>query len=168
MSCPGINDFVAPFKGGGFGVNVAGGLRAGFRNIVQIEYRMDISYLHDLTMPTGETNHEMTNTSPKTYLAKFNPLFWTGDPGTAWFLVFGLGRDVKYYDKNENGWKKGDMTVLGLEYDKISRNLEAGASLEYRTVTYNQFDLPDFGSAASSFKASFIVAAVHFGIGLGF
>jgi hypothetical protein len=168
MSCPGINDLVTPLKGGGLGLNLSAGLRVGFKNIAQIEYRTDASYLHDFLTPEDDANIEMTHKAPQAVLAKFNPLFWKGDPGNAWFLVFGLGRNAKYYDKNDHGWKSGDMTVYGLEYDKITRNLEVGVGLEYRTVKYGRIDMPAYPSAVPPYKASFIVAAVHFGIGLGF
>ena len=60
------------------------------------------------------------------------------------------------------------MTVYGLEYDKITRSLELGVSVEYRTVTYGQLEMPAYPAAVPPYKSSFIVAAVHFGIGLGF
>ena len=168
MSCPGINDLVTPLKGGGLGLNLSAGLRLGFRNIVQLEYRLDSSYLHDFLEPANDANIEMTNKTPTTLLVKFNPLFANSDPKTAWFLVFGVGRNAKYVDKNDDGWKKGDMTVYGLEYDKITRSLELGVSVEYRTVTYGQLEMPAYPAAVPPYKSSFIVAAVHFGIGLGF
>jgi hypothetical protein len=168
MSCPGINDLVTPLKGGGLGLNLSAGVRTGFKNIVQLEYRTDAAYLHDFLTPEEDANIEMTHKAPWALLIKFNPLFLKGDPGTAWFLVFGLGRNAKYFDKNDHGWKSGDLTVYGLEYDKITRSLEVGVGLEYRTVTYGRIDMPAFPAAVPPYKASFIVAAVHFGIGLGF
>jgi hypothetical protein len=110
----------------------------------------------------------MTNKAPQILLVKFNPLFANGDLKTAWFLVFGVGRNAKYVDKNDDGWKKGDMTVYGLEYDRITRNLELGVSAEYRTVTYGRLDMPAYPAAVPPYKAGFIIVAVHFGIGLGF
>jgi hypothetical protein len=168
MSCPEINDLVTPLKGGGLGLNLSAGLRIGFRNIAQLEYRTDAGYLHDFLTPEDDANIEMMHKAPQSLLVKFNPLFGKGDPGTAWFLVYGVGRNAKYYDKNDHGWKNGDVTVYGLEFDKISRTLEVGIGLEYRTVTYGRIDMPAFPAAVPPYKASFIVAAVHFGIGLGF
>jgi len=173
MSSGEMDKLLDPYRGGGIGINLFGGLRVGILNALQLEYRADATWQHNFTQSGDETYIEMTNTTPKIYLVKFNPLFWQGDPHIAWFLVYGVGSDAKYYDEEDSGWKKGDLKIYGLEIEGFAWltkgiSFEAGFSAEYRTVTYNKFDLAGFGSIGSPFKASFVVLALHYGIGFGF
>lgn len=163
-----ISDLMSPYKLGGFGFNYFAGLRIGVSNIAQLEFRADGEMLHDFWYADEETRVEMTNAIPRITLYKVNPLFWMRNKEITVFLVYGQGKNAKFYDKEDSGWYKGDVRIYGLELSMIKKSSSMGFGIEYRTVTYNLFNLTGFGNADFPFNGGFLLLTLHYGIGLGF
>jgi hypothetical protein len=71
--------------------------------------------LHDVWNADDESKIEMTNATPSITLFKVNPLFWMPGKEATIFLVYGQGKNAKFYDSEDSGWFKGDVRIYGLE-----------------------------------------------------
>ena len=167
MSSSDISDLMDPYSVSGFGLSYCAGIRVGLMNIFQYEHRIDGSAEHNLYDSEDESKVEMTHAIPSIDLFKFNPLFWLGDGELSVFLVYGTGRNAKYYDEEDSGWKNGDANIYGVELSVINKFMEAGVSFEYRSITYKTFDLAGYGSITTPFKSSFFLIGFHVGFGFG-
>jgi hypothetical protein len=119
------------------------GLRAGYRNIFQLEYR-----LSSRTATIAETVNMGISSSQ--VLFKLNPLSF-GESGrnsdTGLFLVFGLGSSSSMLDDVNDGYRNGSLKTFGLEYFWVDNGkclLGFSGSLEYESLKYTILDLDYF------------------------
>ena len=146
----------------------------GLRNIFQVEYRSDKSN-HDfhLTEPTIKGGQITTEGMQipmqltfKEWLFKINPFFKATDPRLAIFLIYGTG-NVENLDEAGDGFKNGSESVYGLEVGYLIKYLSASVALEYRNITFKQFELQDFGSLNEAFGMGYFIIGLKVNIGLG-
>jgi len=187
LSANDVKDVVGDDWGVGIGLPTwSYGVRAGFRNIVQVEYNIGKAH-HDLNgtgykaVPIGEPGYAEENNDvikmdydTSDIQFKLNPKFWkhtTNSSGytKAFFLVYGFG-DVEWRDRVDDGFE-GKSTIYGIEYALISKNVSLSVSFkryeiafDETTITYEatQEDITFDKSDAADY-----IFEIKVGVGLG-
>ena len=166
LSSPDIDNLMAPYEVyGGPGWNSFVGVKMGFRKIAEIEYRLDLTWDHDLWL---DEKLVMDQSTVGILFGKFNPLFMLFEsPNLSTFVTYGFSNNAKFLDADNNGWKEGQLRSIGLAVSWIYKSFEWGISLESRKITYKTFIL---GAAQADIdtKASQVMILVHVGGGFGF
>lgn len=121
------------------------GLRAGYRNMLQVEYRFSgrtATVAEDVSMSIGSSQ----------ILFKVNPLSF-GEDGknsdTGIFLELGLGSSDSMLDDYNDGWRDGTLTTYGLEIfwmDMGKCLLGVTGGIEYERLKYKILDLGEYGN----------------------
>jgi hypothetical protein len=169
LTCQYIQDLIAPYEissGGGFW----GALRAGFRNIFQVEFRHESIGRHDWTVAGLDTalTIQMAIQPKNVLLWKVNPLFFLQDTLITTFVYYGQVSGISYIDNNAlNGWNNGDMKIYGFELLALRKGFEAGIHIEYRDIVFHGL-LASGDALAFITKASQVSLAVFMGIGWGY
>jgi len=164
-----IQDLISPYEilgGGGFW----GSLRAGFRNIFQIEFRHEALSRHDWDVGGLETDLkiQMAIQPRDLWLAKINPLFFLEDGLITTFLYYGQTSGISYVDnKGLNGWNNGDMKTYGFELLGLRKGFEAGLHVEYRDILFHGL-LASGDTMVFATKARQFLMAVFIGVGWGY
>jgi len=125
----------------------------GWRDIAQLEYRAELSLLHNINNG-NYSSVDMYTGCPLLLLAKVDPGRFSGSnrewcgcgdlAGGAGFLVAGLGLGASYNDDNGDGWNDGVVLVLGFDGGEFlgeSSGRYFGGSVEVRYTTYNRLTL---------------------------
>lgn len=170
MSSRDIEAFMFPYRLKGDWVssgNVGLGLRVGFRNILQLEYRADYGGAPDLYISKND-DIQMKKSNPKVFLVRLNPVFWLmKNPFLGLFLVYGEGKDGRYLDQYGYGWRNGDMKIYGLEGQIIFKWISCGIGFDYRDWTYSRLTLYGMKSLSIPFQASSWQIFISLGAGFG-
>lgn len=164
-----IQDLINPYEimgGGAFW----GGLRAGLRNILQVEFRHEAISRHDWDVGGLDTELKIQMAiQPKNlWLWKINPLFFLENGLITTFLYYGQVSGVTYVDNNAlNGWNNGDMKVYGFELLALRKGFEAGIHAEYRDIVFHGL-LASGDTMVYTTKANQFLLAVFLGVGWGY
>ncbi len=164
-----IQDLIAPYEISGGG-SFWGGLRAGLRNIVQVEFRHEAIGRHDWTVAGMDTalTIQMAIQPKNVLLWKVNPLFFLQDSLITTFFYYGQISNVSYVDnKGLNGYNNGDMKIYGFELMGLRKGFEAGMHIEYRSLDFHGI-LASGDVLAVTTKASQYLLAVFLGFGWGY
>lgn len=151
------------------------GIRGGFRNIAQIEYRKYSTSAHNIGTG-GFVNGQIVGVSvpmklkATDILFKVNPFFWgwkkptNGRPAKCLFLIVGKG-DMTYRDNINEGFD-GSGIIYGLEWAGISKYVSFGIGATYQNITYDKARL--FATNfTSDLKASRFMMYMSLGLGYG-
>jgi hypothetical protein len=169
LSSTAIQDLIAPYEISGGG-SFWGGLRAGLRNIVQVEFRRESLGRHNWTIAGIDTalTIQMAIQPKNVLLWKVNPIFFLQDSLITTFLYYGQVSNVAYVDsKGLNGYNGGDMKIYGFELLGLRKGFEAGIHIEYRDIVFRGL-LASGDVLAFTTKASQYLLSVFIGFGWGY
>ncbi len=170
------------FKLGSLGFPFEYGIRGGFKNIGQIEYRKFSTGSHAIRLQgftggsgVGGTGIGTVAETPMKFKSteiafKLNPFVWTwtgsntNQPYKCLFLVYGTS-DVSYRDDVNDGWK-GNGTLYGIEYAMISKIFSADVGVVVQKIEYDEITLVD-PDLPLSYDASHIMVYMHIAAGIG-
>ncbi|MBN2709506.1 MAG: hypothetical protein JXR46_10725 [Calditrichaceae bacterium] len=174
ISSDDIEELMDPFEIGsvGFGLSYFGHI--GYRNLLQIEYRSGKdknNIFHDEPDPFSMKINRIKIAMKQKYnawLFKLNPLYpVVSNRSLAFFIIYGTGSAV-YVDDNNDGFKDGDLTIIGGEFSWITKFGSFGFSVESQNIEYKSIDLlgitllPDKSIALSDLQIK-----VHLALGFG-
>ncbi|MGH7466599.1 MAG: hypothetical protein ACRENP_01300 [Longimicrobiales bacterium] len=157
------------------------GLRLGFRNLVQVEFRRaDGSHSlfnADITFEGGTFESTRTELSMDfnvdEQLLKINPLFFQKTPGAqerwrSFYLVLGKA-DVSYLDSDGDAFQfDGNGTVFGIEYGVVGRFASAALSVRRIGIDFGRARFPTRGGTVpTNFAGSLYVAEMSIAAGFG-
>lgn len=149
-------------------------LTAGFRNILQIEYRWGKDgnnlYYDETSFPYGFTIERNTvdmDFDYNQYLLKINPLFFIKSM-EAWtvFFLWGNG-NVDYLDANNDGFKNGTKNIMGIEVGTIHKYLSISAGFEQNKMVFKELNVKGFVPIIQNFKASYWQLNIKISLGFG-
>jgi len=121
------------------------GLRAGYRNMLQMEYRAS-----GRTATVAEDVSMLQSSSQ--VLFKLNPFSFSEsgrNDDVGMFLLFGVGSSSGMLDDYEDGFRDGSLSTFGLEVfwmDMGKCLIGVSGSMEYETLKYKVLDLGDYGN----------------------
>ena len=150
------------------GFPISGVLRAGYSNIIQVEYRKLFAGV-DRTMETEnqfESNQVEINTEfdQDDILIKINPVVGGYHSDTSpFFIVLGLG-NVEYKDDLGDGFE-GNSKTIGVEWASFASKSKflTTYGLKYITTDFDSGTIPEL--TGKTYKASDLVFDVTFSLG---
>ncbi|MCD4819339.1 MAG: hypothetical protein K8S23_11675 [Candidatus Cloacimonetes bacterium] len=150
--------------------------KTGFRNIIQIEYRI-FSDKMKLLRNEGFEGGSLVQSEIKmkrsvsVLIFKINP-FFKKSKGDGLFLMYGIGDSNKFEDSSGDGFHNGKVSIFGVELSRITRTVSnknfcvtASVALEYEITTYQRFEVSGYSPIEKDCKLSYF--RINFGMSFG-
>lgn len=139
------DQFSEPIKITSLGLDLAYGLKAGYRNILQAEYRIEKGIGQKLYWDAADGTNAGTrveveaNLDAKEWLLKVNPAFPWVPPYLGVYLVYGQG-EPEYFGDLGIRFEDGEKTIFGFEVTRLWRWYAASVSFEYHDLSFGLYD----------------------------
>jgi len=148
--------------------------RAGFLNIIQLEYRKQTTSDHSIgklgftgngSSGIGRVAETEMDYQSKEQLIKLNPLFWLPSGNRAIFLIFGTSK-VSYIDDLNEGWN-GSGSIYGIEWAVVSPYISLSIGATYHDISFDTYRISN-STTKRNFNASQILVYIEIGLGVGY
>jgi hypothetical protein len=148
--------------------------RAGFLNIIQLEYRKLTTSDHSIgklgftgngSTGIGRVAETEMDYKSKEQLIKFNPLFWLQSGNRAIFLIFGTSK-VSYLDGLNEGWN-GSGSIYGIEWAVVSPYISLSIGATYHDIHFDTYRISNI-TVMKNFNANQLLFYIEVGLGLGY
>lgn len=150
------------------------GLNAGFKNIVQFEFRITNDDGNDEYLELPPTLGNLNNREEtkmywknKEWIFKVNPFFKLLKPRTALFLSYGFSNKLSHYDYGKLKIWDGRSMMFGSEFMWITRAVSGGFFIEYRIVNFEKITLTNVGYTDIDYKGGIFSFGLKVGLGYG-
>ncbi len=155
------------------GIDFAYGLKAGYRNILQAEYRIEKGIGQKLYWdaaaddPNAGSRVEVeANLDAREWLLKVNPAFHWMPPYLGVYLVYGQG-EPEYFGDLGIRFEDGDKTILGLEVTRLWRWYAASVSFEYHDLSFGLYDYENSAPITGTWDGTYWMLQGSFSAGFG-
>jgi hypothetical protein len=168
---PDYEAYITPWQTGtGAGYQLT--LAAGFRNLIQVQYRPRMVTSSDLNQFQVDSVVPLDYHVDDEFVGKVNVLGFrkpTTGKVPVIFLTYGVAStgSVRQVDKVGTGFVQGSSTMIGLEVGLLTKVTGVGLHIERRATTFRSFYWEPVGTVEDEVDASFWTIGINVAVGTG-